>query len=61
MIQIEPIVNFGNILTNNKPEWLVELNEKLSTGFLDQNSLGFAAKMFAASRFFIYCPSPRKV
>ena len=42
---------FWKYLTNNKPEWLVELNEKLSTGFLDQNSLGFAAKMFQPADF----------
>tara|TARA_B110000503_G_scaffold12801_1_gene17437 strand:+ start:24503 stop:25996 length:1494 start_codon:yes stop_codon:yes gene_type:complete len=42
---------FWKYLTNNKPAWLVELNEKIKLDFLDNLSLGRTAHMFASSNF----------
>ena len=36
-------------LTNNKPKWLMELNEKISIDFLDQKSI--PGYMFTATNF----------
>ena len=40
---------FWKYLTNNKPKWLTELNEKISIDFLDQKSI--PGYMFTATNF----------